>query len=251
MYGVNKQSKKVKEANHRLEVLYAKIPATQGCLDNINKPQNQGGCNAWCCREQSPQVLYAEFLHSWTHVLDSFEYSKFELLVERCLRRFLFAEKGCVYFDAEKNICQQHQTRPYNCRIYGITPDDEFKPRFERLKVLYPDIKYQCNLIKTENDIEVTKKNIDNWWLELKSIEMSIGVKNNLITDEYYGSYRTYHDHILLELLGEEGVEYLSYVKMSANQEEKERVLSTTLKGLSIFFNRQNEKQSEPKNQNT
>lgn len=239
MYGATQQHKKLNEACKRLKILYDKIPTTVGCMEHINKPQGAGGCNAWCCREQTPQVLYIEFLLSWEYIKQNYSIEKFKSLIKSCLDKYLFSadNKACVHFDAEKNMCMQHETRPYNCRIYGITPDEEFKPRFERLRVLYPNIKYQCGLVKTENRVDVTKKQIDNWWLELKAIEMSIGVKPNKITDEFYGSYRTYHDHILLEVLGEAGLEYLSHLRVYGSDEQKNNIIQKTLQNMDQFLN--------------
>jgi len=238
MYGVTDQKKKLEEAKKKLVILYDKIPATKGCMENINKDASQGGCAAWCCNYQTPQVLYSEFLNTWDHIRRNFSNAQFMSLIEKCLRKYLFenTEKSCIFFDKSNRICTQHESRPYNCRIYGITPDEEFQPRFERLKVLYPDIRQQCNLVSTVNGEAVTKKDIDNWWLELKSIEMSIGIKQEFITDDSFGSYRTYHDHILLHILGETGLEYLTYMRVSSTPTEKEQAIKNTLKSLKNFL---------------
>jgi hypothetical protein len=129
---------------------------------------------AWCCALQTPQVLYCEFLHTWQYIIRNFTHLQISSLVEKCLRKYLYdnSEKACVFFDKDNKICSQHESRPYNCRIYGITPDEEFVPRYEKLKVIYPDIKPQCNLVSTVNGEAVSKKDIDNWWIELRSIEL-------------------------------------------------------------------------------
>jgi Fe-S-cluster containining protein len=227
LFNITVERKKLKQTHVRLNALYQKIPSTVGCLENIKL---ENGCKGWCCEEQTPQVLYVEFLNSWEYVVSNFSQQQLRELFESCLSKYLYPQryKGCVFYDKVNRICKQHNTRPYNCRIYGITPDDEFKPRFEKLKVLYPDLKYQCNLIKTENGEEVTKKNIDNWWLELKSIEMAIGVQAKNIHDNVGGTYRTYHDYMLLYILGEEGLEYLTYYRMNGSGEEKDKIIKQT-----------------------
>lgn len=247
MYGATNQKNKLNAAKQQLVVLYDKIPSTKGCMENINKDTASGGCGAWCCSTQTPQVLYIEFLHSWDYVVRHFSLTQISSLVERCLRKYLFesADKSCIYFDKSNKICSQHEARPYNCRIYGITPDEEFKPRFERLKVLYPDIKPQCNLVTTTNDEVVSKKDIDNWWLELNSVEMSIGIKKELITDLPHGSYRTYHDHILLHILGEAGLEYLTYMRLSSTATEKEQAIKNTIKAFLKFMGDTSEQEKQ------
>lgn len=231
LYNATKDKKKLKEAQKRLHILYAKIPETRGCLENINK---ENGCKAWCCEEQTPQVLYVEFLNSWTYILKNFTTHQISALIESCLKKYLFAQENsaCVFFDKNSRICAQHDSRPYNCRIYGITPDEEFKPRFERLRVIYPHIKNQCNLVETKSGEVVTKKDIDNWWAENKSIEMSIGIKNDTVHDSVGGSYRTYHDHILLHILGEEGLEYLTYYRLNGTNDEKDIVIAKTVENF-------------------
>ena len=245
MYGATTQKSKLNLAKEQLVILYDKTPATKGCMENINKDVAEGGCAAWCCTYQTPQVLYIEFLHTWDFVVRNFPFAQITNLVERCLRKYLFdnADKSCVFFYKSNKLCQQHETRPLNCRIYAITPDEEFIPRYERLKVIYPDIRPQCNLVSTVSGEIVSKKNIDDWWLQLKSIEMSIGIKKEFITDESHGSYRTYHDHLLLHILGETGLEYLSYMRISSTAIEKEQTIKNTLKAFSNYMGYTSEKQ--------
>ncbi len=64
-------------------------------------------------------------------------------------------QKDVFFFDEEKCQCRLHTVRPYNCRIYGITPSEEFEPRYNRLKELYKDdinaiAMSQCDLVSTK-----------------------------------------------------------------------------------------------------
>lgn len=237
MYGSSANRKKMKESRERLDILYAKIPDTKGCLENNIKIEAEGGCGSWCCFLQTPQVLYTEFLNTWNNVSHNWNDIKFELLIERCLRKYLFPnkDKSCVFINKENSLCDQHTTRPLNCRIYGITPEEEFKPRYERLKVIYPEARNQCNLVSTVNGEKVTIKDTDNWWLELCSIEMSIGIKKELITDASGGSYRTYHDHILIHILGEAGMEKLSELRVKGSPNEKEHTIINIINAMKKF----------------
>jgi len=235
MYGSKNDTKTLKKSRQLLKELYAKIPETKGCLENINK---ENGCMGWCCSCQTPQVLYSEFLNTWNYVVHNCDNDKILNLIGRCLRSYLFGnkEKACVFWDKETKLCSQHETRCYNCRIYGITPEEEFKPRYERLKVIYPDIKPQCTLVKTESGKEVTKQDIDKWWEYLKFIEMSIGISRDLIHDDIDGSYRTYHDHILIHVLGDDGMEYLSKVRQTNDLLIKENVYKDVMSSMVKFL---------------
>ena len=46
------KTKQVEPAFSKLCNLYAKIPDTEGCMENLDT------CGGWCCKLQSPQVLY-------------------------------------------------------------------------------------------------------------------------------------------------------------------------------------------------
>jgi len=244
MYGATNNNKKLKESRERLNYLYSKIPDTQGCLSNISKSD---GCGAWCCKHQSPQVLYAEFLNSWKNIVSKWEDKSIQNLIEKCLRKYLFPNKNksCVFIDMETNKCLQHETRPFNCRVYGITPEEEFKPRYERLKVIYPETRDQCNLVSTVDGSVVTTKNTNNWWLELNSIEMFIGIKKKDITDNPGGSYRTYHDHILVHIFGKEGMMKLSELREKGNNQEKEKTILNIMETMKSFKESFDEKKKD------
>lgn len=122
--------------------------------------------------------------------------------------------------------------RGYNCRTYSQVPDEEFKPRYERLKVLRPDMMYQCNLTKTVDRSILTKEIMNNVWNDLLAVERSIGIKQNDIHDDFGGSYRMYHDHILIELLGEEGMEQLSQLRLSDDIIVKNNTIENIMSSL-------------------
>lgn len=216
--------KKLNKAIKKLNVLYDKIPDTKGCMENINK---EGGCGAWCCQFQNPSVLYSEFRNTWNFMIQNWEIEDLISLVRKSIQNYLSDKlvKGCIFFDHKTRMCTQHETRPYNCRIYGITPDDEFKPRYERLKVIYEnkgeELRDQCDLVETVKDKKVTKKHIDKWWEELKEAEKEIGFKESDINDADGGSYRTYHDHLLLHLFPEDVLRALTFVKTNGTPIEK------------------------------
>jgi len=237
MYDVTKDPTKLENCKKLLDYIYKQIPDTKGCMENIDK---EGGCGAWCCAFQNPQVLYSEFLLTWDYIVKNWTDERISKLIERSLENYFTdrTSKGCVFWDRDTRKCSQHETRPFNCRIYGITPEEEWKPRYERLKILYPDTREQCGLVSTEDDSEVTKKNIDKWWSELKGAEHSIGIDKDLINDNPTGSYRTYHDHVLLHFLGEDGLYTISDIREFGSDEEKKKC---TAQLLSAYWSYQND----------
>lgn len=206
----------LKKATSSLQSLYAKIPETKGCMENIET------CRAWCCKVQNPQVLYVEFLNTWETMMRTWELDDILTVVEDSVMCYISREttKGCVFFDKEKYLCKQHKTRCFNCRIYGITPKEEFEPRYLAMKELlkkYPNAIFhnQCNLVSTKDGSPIEVGQTDIWWKKLTGIENFIGIERNRINDGKTGTYRTYHDHILLNLLPDDILSMLTKLKTS------------------------------------
>lgn len=234
-------NKRIKEAKKSLDIFYSKIPETKGCLNYIGKTEQEGGCGGWCCLTQNPQVLYSEFLNTWEYVVKNFSDADFESLIERSVRKYLYPnkDKGCVFFNKDSKMCSQHESRCFNCRIYGIIPEEEFKPRYERLKVIYPETRDQCNLISTIDNKKVTKEDTDKWWIELNSIEIKMGIKPELINDGTNGTYRTYHDHLLLHLLSRETMAMMTEIRTKGTDLDKERTINNIMIILKNFKDQQ------------
>ncbi len=197
------KSKKVVAAFSKLHNIYNTIPDTKGCMENINT--EGAGCKAWCCRIQTPQLLYSEFLLIWNYISKNWDDNKVCELLEKCMLNTVntLPSKGCVFFDEDLCMCRIHEKRPYNCRIYGITPKEEFEPRYLRLKEEYKSIvgaviKPQCELVSTCGEKKVATKDTDKWWNKVVKVDRFIGIPKDMISDEMGGSYRSPHDHILL-----------------------------------------------------
>lgn len=221
-----------------LSLLYGKIPETTGCMDWILKSENEGGCSSWCCSKQQPNVLTVEFKSIWNFIINNWRKDSFLLIVEKALISYVFKpqDNPCIFLSKE-NKCTIHDNRPYNCRIYGIIPEEEFKPRYERLKVIYPNTRDQCRLIKTIDGRTVSKKDIDVWWDDICNLEKSIGIDGKNIHDGYSGSYRNFYEHVILELMGENGMIFLQKIRLEFSEEEKKDTIKRCLDTLSNTIN--------------
>jgi hypothetical protein len=102
----------------------------------------------------------------------------------------------------------------------------EFKPRYERLKILYPNenTRYQCDLTRVIGEA-LSKKDIDDYFESIKLIEKEVGVKSSLFHDGDGGSYRTYHDHLLLYLSTDSFLSLLTKIKTKGTDQDKERII--------------------------
>jgi len=223
------KTKQVEPAFSKLCNLYAKIPDTEGCMENLDT------CGGWCCKLQSPQVLYCEFLRALDYMLKNWDEEEFIKLFKKSLKHYLSKQliKGCILWDRKTKMCKIHKQRCFNCHIYGITPKKEFNERLEKIREKYKEevVKFrdQCDVVKTSNGYQVTTENTDQWWNELVEIEKSIGIDRKQINDNPGGTYRTYHDHLLIFYLPDYLLENLSEVRQFGEGIEKQKVIETIL----------------------
>ena len=233
---------KVLDACSKLDKLYKQIPETKGCLNNINK---KDGCGGWCCLIQTPQLLYCEFLNIWNYIKNNWSNDEICDAIEKSMLNVIRGDttKGCVFFNEETKLCKIHNKRPYNCYIYGITPDEEFKPRYEKIKELYKDIpsaiiKEQCDLVSTCDSSKTTIFKTNRWWKELVKIEKSIGIEEDDINDKEGGSYRTPHDHILLFLMPENVLSSLAGIRLYDKAEDRILAIKELMSHIRNFYNK-------------
>jgi len=247
---MSKKQKKLnvlEDSKNILEYIYSKIPETKGCMKHINAKPPVENCGGVCCQLQNPQVLYSEFMNSWKGVVDDWEDNDITDLIERCLKAYLFEEhrQGCVFWDSSTKLCLQHRQRPYNCRIYGITSEEEWKPRYESLKILYPETRDQCNLVSTVDGSKFTKEKSDKLWAMLNNAEKMLGIKEEDIHDGFGGSYRHYYEHFLIHIMGDDGMIMLSQIREHGSQEEKLNIIKLALEGMSSFKGKSNESEDQ------
>ena len=222
--------KTLKQARHQLQNIYNDVPETIGCMENLYKGAK---CGSWCCEHQFPSLYYSEFLNTWNTVINTWSRDKIAELIASCIRQYFddAPTKSCVFWNKDTKLCSQHTTRPLACRIYGQEPHEEFKPKYERLKILYQNdsravIREQCSLVKTKGK-PPTKQQIEQWDKEIKLVEEDIGISRSVMTDANGGSYRSYKDHILLQIGKPIFLNQLQDLRMSGNKEEQERFVQT------------------------
>ncbi len=225
---------KFKQLEISINEIYESLPGTIGCMQSIEDKTNS--CGAWCCEEQNPSVWFCEFLNTLTSFVFRLDPSDFLKMTEMCLKKYLLIDKGngCVFWDSDTKLCKQHETRPINCYFYGVTPQEDFEPRYERLKVLNNEVKSQCDRISLEDGCKyMSKELIDVSFDKIKKIERKIGVPEQFLNDDQGGSYRSYPEHILLWLLGEDQMCNLSVIRSSSPILEKKKLIATICENLS------------------
>ncbi|MHA2279373.1 MAG: hypothetical protein ACXAC5_00570 [Promethearchaeota archaeon] len=218
-YGVDTTEANLYGPMVSLQVLYDEMPKTSGCerCQEINGPERKD----WCCVLQNPSMYYVEFLKVYQSV-EKWERDKRKELILRALHNYLdnSLSKGCIFYN---NGCQTYENRPFGCKMYGVIPAVSWERRWELLKERQGEsfeAKPQCTLVTAEKEISPELE--DKWFLHTRNCEDRIGVPREIINlhDFAGGSYRSFHDHLLLELFGEEILSILTNVRMSSPSRE-------------------------------
>ena len=219
-YGVDVREDNIIGPLARLKILYDEMPATSGC----EKCREKNGENAfWCCLSQSPSMYYIEFLYVWREVQKWSKTNRANLVL-RCIRNYLSnsLSKGCVMHEGK---CLCYSQRPYMCKLYGVIHKTSWDKRWTDLRERQKDkfeAKDQCPLVIIDQEGYEGKEGIkpedeDNWFKQISRCEERIGVQPRELSlhDQSGGSYRTFHDHILIELFEPAFLERLTKVRFS------------------------------------
>ncbi len=227
-YNVDTSKSNIDRPLISLNVLYSAMPSTSGC----EQCQEVNGDDAiWCCKTINPSMHYVEFLKVWRVVQDSWSRQQKSALLVRAISNYLnlSSTKGCVFWDEK---CLVYENRPFSCRMYGVIPEKSWESRIRSIKERDDNFEYrpQCDLVKSV-DGKITDEQEDKWFEHIKQCEKDIGVPDHIIKlhDVPGGSYRTFHDHILLETFATPAMNKLTEVKMTKPSSDDIKRFTDTL----------------------
>lgn len=205
-YGVDVRDSNLMGPLARMKIVYDEMPTTTGCekCTEVNGADKKH----WCCRSQNPSMYYIEFLYVWREVQKWSKCRRAELVL-RAIRNYLSnsLSKGCIfYWDG----CACYKERPYMCRMYGVIHKSSWDKRWQELKERQKEkfvAEEQCPLVSIDqegyNGAEgIKQSDEDGWFKEIFQCEVRIGVspRELALHDNPGGPYRTFHDHLLIEL---------------------------------------------------
>lgn len=121
----------------------------------------------------------------------------------------------------------------HNCRMYGVIPKENWDKRWESLKERQGEnfeAKPQCQLVSSEEEITAAME--DKWFLHTRKAEQRIGIPDEVIDlhDGGGGSYRTFHDHLLLEIFGDRIMGVLTEARLTNSTAEEIELLVQELR---------------------
>jgi Fe-S-cluster containining protein len=221
-----------------LNILYESLPATEGCENCLSCHSEKD----WCCLHINPSMYYVEFLNVWKEVQKWSKEKRLQIIL-RAIKNYLSNNdsKGCIFYDSK---CLVYKSRPLQCRFYGVISEESWNKRSESIKKQY-DVEnmseefraklVQCNLVKCKGEDDcISIQNENKWFIHAAKCEARIGVnpKTILEHDGPKGSYRTFHDHIMLEFFENESLNKLTQFKMSMPSDDDIDKFANILVGM-------------------
>jgi len=213
----------INEIKQKLNRIYSKIPETEGCQENLDK------CNSYCCKNQTPSIMFCEFINFWWYVLQNWKYKDIISFVQKSVDRYLNADikNGCILRNEKTYLCDAHEVRFFNCYTYGITPDEEFQARKKHLEEYFRVCKIkkevkildQCKLVKTKDDSKLTIQDMNKYFDDL--IEVEKFVKSKIPIPQSNNSYLMPHEHIMIYNFTSNMMSNLSIVRTKGTPMEK------------------------------
>lgn len=250
----------IKKSFELLQAVYDDMPKTKGC----NQACSKNGCRAWCCEYNTPHSYTSEFSYLWENLSKTVTNEvKIDIIV-RAVKNYLrnSLTKTCIFFDKTSCKCMCHTARPLACRMYGIVPPNSWRSRVKSvkenaLKVRPRDKKdlhkvlEQCDIVRTsEGHKHLNEKKEDALFARTKEAEKVFGVTEEAIKkhDDFGGSYRAMHDHLMLTVFPTEFLSQLSDYRMNDPSEEDIKKLGETVRAKMFEeLNKPNEPVEVPK----
>jgi len=223
-FGVNLGYRNISGPIEALKQLYDSMPETKGC-DRCAAKYGEDEVD-WCCKKNAPSMYYIEFLKIWWHVQEEWSDDDRVDLQLRAIRAYLTSKrpKGCVFY---KDGCQIYGERPYACRMYGLMPPETWTQRMESIEDQQGkpyEGRPQCKLvkIKTKGVKSITQEMDDGWFDQIRHLETRLGVRPQqiILHDHAGGSYRSAHDHILIQCFNTEVLMRLTEVRLTRPSED-------------------------------
>ena len=198
----------------------------------------KGRCE--CCKVAMPQINYSEFLQILTVIYETKKIDEILDIVCTSVEYFFRYEyskwgmetmiKPCLMLDKEGR-CTVYKDRPLSCRMYGLWPDDVYNRRVDRFEKAYAKyniqrgelpLSSQCKEAKRVDDsVPLDEETIDKLYQQLNDLDRKIGTFSDLQIKQRE-NYRTFHDWLLLNIYGEEGLSSLTTFILKASRETME-----------------------------
>lgn len=192
--------------------------------------------NCTCCKTACPQMNYSEFTQLQQEIWEKESKEQKADMICKSLEYFFHHQfekfgmetmiKPCMLLD-DKGLCKYYSSRPLNCRIYGLWPEDVYKERVDKFEKAYQGLltrdqlplNTQCpNVKRVDNSKPLTKEVFDEMFAQLDYLDQQIGGFTGLQIRNRE-NYRTLHDWLLLKIFGEDFLSAMTTFMMAADKQ--------------------------------
>jgi Fe-S-cluster containining protein len=196
------------------------------------------GHTCTCCKVAMPQLNYSEFVQIVTTIWKEKSHADILDIICKSLEYFFrydYAKwekdalvKPCMLLD-KNEMCTIYEDRPLSCRMYGLWPEDMYNERVDKFANAYKEkyglerdelpLSKQCPLVKRKDDSNpLTREVIESLYKRLDNLDKTTGDFTSAQVRQKE-NYRTFHDWLLLKILGEEWLSQLTSFILAADKE--------------------------------
>jgi len=192
-----------------------------------------------CCKVAMPQMNYCEFVQMLSEAWSRENKEAKIALICKSIEYFFRTEfekwnidsliKPCMLLD-ENCKCKYYESRPLNCRLYGLWPDEIYERRVSKFAKAYDGLlkreeiplNKQCPHVKrVDESVELTEELLEKMFAQLDNIDFRMK-KFTPTQIENKENYRTFHDWLLWTFFGEDWLMTMSTFVMQATREVME-----------------------------
>lgn len=196
-------------------------------------------CKCTCCSVAMPSMNYCEFLNIITDLWQNANKEVKVEMIETSLNYFFKNDfmkwgiqslvKPCMFLDKKTGLCLTYNTRPTNCRLFGLWPKEIYEQRVEKFTKAYSKyglekndlpLHKQCDKVKqTDDKIKLNQEMIDAMYTSLDNLDKIVGNYTDLQIKNKE-NYRTFHDWLLVHVFGEKWLTDLTNFMSIATRED-------------------------------
>jgi Fe-S-cluster containining protein len=194
-----------------------------------------------CCRTAMPMHNYCEFVNIISKLWEELDNKEKLNLIITSIEYFFSVEykkwaeksliKPCMLLDDGTGLCKIYKRRPLSCRMYGLWPKEDYEKRVDRFEKIYSQyglkredlpLNKQCSFVKRIDDSKpITTEVINGLFKQLDELDGKIGNFSELQISQKE-NYRTFHDWLLLKVLGEEWLSKLTIFMLGVDKDKIE-----------------------------
>jgi len=236
---------KIKEYLNKPKKPTKKIGLKQVLHDIYYRYNLETTCNGVCecCKVACPSMNFCEYSQLINEVWKTTNKSEKIELICKSVEYFFYNQfekfgmktliKPCMLLSKEGK-CKWYDSRPLNCRLYGLWPITLYRERVDKFEKAYSGLlsreqlplNTQCPYVKRKDESQpLTKEIIEELFTQLDMLDTKIGNFSE-IQMKQKENYRTFHDWLLLKIFGESKLADLTDFMIAASGSTTEDMIN-------------------------